>query len=126
MRCAIFVLTLALPLLALAYGFFNMYYGFVYSSIQDIVSPSLRGTTMAFYFMAMYLGGASFGSVITGNLSDRMARNAATAAGFSVITEAAKATGLQQAMFIIPVMAIALALVLYAGSRTIDGDMRRV
>jgi predicted MFS family arabinose efflux permease len=117
---------IALPLLAIAYGFFNMYYGLVYSSIQDIVSPSLRGTTMAFYFMVMYLGGASFGSLITGNLSDRMARNAATASGSSVITEAAKAIGLQQAMFILPVMAIALALVLYAGSRTIEGDMRKV
>ena len=117
---------IALPLLCLAYGFFNMYYGLVYSSIQDVVSPSLRGTTMAFYFMVMYLGGASFGSLITGNLSDRMARRAALAAGSPGITEAAKAIGLQQAMFIIPAMAIALALVLYAGSRTIEGDMQRV
>jgi predicted MFS family arabinose efflux permease len=115
-----------LPLLTLAYGFFNMYYGLVYSSIQDIVSPSLRGTTMAFYFMVMYLGGASFGPVITGNLSDRMARRAATAAGSTVVTEAAKAIGLRQAMFVIPAMAIGLALVLYAGSRTIEKDMRRV
>src|SRR4029077_12101688 len=114
---------LAIPLLALAYGFFNMYYGFVYASIQDIVPPSLRATTMAFYFMVMYLGGASFGSLITGNLSDRMARRAAIASGSPQITEAAKAIGLQQAMFIIPAMAIALALVLYAGSRTIEGDM---
>jgi predicted MFS family arabinose efflux permease len=117
---------IALPLLCLAYGFFNMYYGLVYSSIQDVVSPSLRGTTMAFYFMVMYLGGASFGSLITGNLSDRMARRAALAAGSPGITEAAKAVGLQQAMFIIPAMAIALALVLYAGSRTIEGDMAKM
>jgi hypothetical protein len=117
---------IALPLLCVAYGFFNMYYGLVYSSIQDIVSPSLRGTTMAFYFMVMYLGGASFGSLITGNLSDRMARRAALAAGSPGITEAAKAIGLQQAMFIIPAMAIALALVLYAGSRTIEGDMAKM
>jgi predicted MFS family arabinose efflux permease len=117
---------LALPLLGLAYAFFNMYYGLVYSSIQDIVSPSLRGTTMAFYFMVMYLGGASFGSLITGRLSDRMALRAAIAAGSPVITEASKAIGLQQAMLIIPAMAIALALVLYAGSRTIERDMARV
>jgi MFS family permease len=96
-----------------------MYYGFVYPSIQDIVPPSLRGTTMAFYFMVMYLGGASFGSLITGNLSDRLARRAA---GSPVLTESAKAIGLQQAMFIIPAMALALALVLYAGSRTIEKD----
>jgi predicted MFS family arabinose efflux permease len=117
---------LVLPLFTLAYCFFNMYYGLVYSSIHDVVCPSLRGTAMAFYFMVMYLGGASFGSVITGSLSDRMARRAAEAAGSSAITEAAKAIGLQQAMFIIPVMAIVLALVLYAGSRTIEADMRGV
>jgi len=117
---------IALPLLCVAYGFFNMYYGLVYSSIQDVVSPSLCGTTMAFYFMVMYLGGASFGSLITGNLSDRMARRAALAAGSPAVTEAAKAIGLQQAMFIIPAMAIALSLVLYAGSRTIEGDMSKM
>ncbi len=117
---------IVLPMFALAYCCFNTYYGLVYSSIQDIVRPSLRGTTMAFYFMLMYIGGASFGSVITGSLSDSMARRAATAAGSPVITEAAKAIGLRQAMFVIPAMAIALALVLYAGSRTIEKDMQRV
>jgi hypothetical protein len=80
---------------------------------------------MAFYFMVMYLGGASFGSVITGKLSDTMARRAAMAVGSPTVTEAFKAIGLQQAMFIIPAMAIALALVLYAGSRTIERDMAR-
>lgn len=117
---------LAVSLLTLAYCFFNMYYGLVYASIHDIVSPSLRGTTMAFYFMVMYLGGASFGPLITGNLSDRMARRAALAAGSSTVTESFKAVGLQQAMFIIPTLAIALALVLYAGSRTIAQDMESV
>jgi len=116
----------ALVLFTFAYCFFNMYYGLVYSSIHDIVSPSHRGTAIAFYFMLMYLGGASFGSVITGSLSDRMARRAALAAGSPVLTEAARAIGLQQAMYIIPALAIALAIVLYAGSRTIAGDMARV
>ena len=119
-------MALALPLFGLAYCFFNMYYGLVYSSIHDVVCPSLRATAMAFYFMVMYLGGAAFGSVITGSVSDHMARRAAEAAGSPTITEAAKAVGLQQAMFIIPATAIALALVLYAGSRTIEADMRRM
>lgn len=113
---------LALLLLSVSYGFLNMYYGLVYSSIQDIVPPSLRGTTMAVYFMAMYLCGASFGPLITGKLSDLMARRAA---GSGVITEAAKAIGLQQAMCIMPALSVALALVLYAGSRTIVRDMER-
>lgn len=115
----------SLILIAAAVGFLNMYYGFVYSSIQDIVAPGLRGTTMAVYFMAMYLCGASFGPLLTGNLSDRMARRAAAAAGSLQITEAFKAIGLQQAMFVIPVLSVALALVLYAGSRTVGADMVR-
>ena len=106
-----------------AYGLLNMYYGMVYSALQDIVVPALRGTAMAIYFMAMYLCGASFGPLITGRLSDVMARRAAMLAGSSVITEASRATGLHQAMFVIPVLSVGLALVLYAGSRTVAGDM---
>jgi MFS family permease len=78
---------------------------------------------MSIYFMAMYLCGASFGPLFTGRLSDMMARRAATMAGSSVITEGARATGLQQAMFVIPVLSVGLALVLYAGSRTVARDM---
>ena len=80
---------------------------------------------MAIYFMAMYLCGASFGPLLTGKLSDLMARRAADAAGAARITEAFKAVGLQQAMFIIPVLSLLLGIVLYCGSRTIVADMRR-
>jgi predicted MFS family arabinose efflux permease len=114
-----------IALIMLAYAALNTYYACVYSSIQDIVAPSVRATTMAIYFMAMYLCGASFGPLITGNLSDRMARQAAAAAGSAVVTEAYRAIGLGHAMLIIPVLSVALALVLYCGSRTIAGDMRR-
>ncbi len=114
-----------IALLTVAYGALNCYYGLVYSSIQDIVPPSLRGSTMALYFMLMYLCGASFGPYLTGHLSDRMARRAADAAGSPVITEAFKAIGLQQAMIMIPILAACLAAVLWAGSRTIIKDMQR-
>ncbi|MSV30305.1 MAG: MFS transporter, partial [Bryobacterales bacterium] len=87
---------------AASYGFLNMYYGLVYACIQDIVPPSLRATTMSIYFMAMYLCGASFGPVIAGSLSDRMARSAAAAAGSPVVTEAFKAVGLHDALYIVP------------------------
>lgn len=80
---------------------------------------------MSIYFMAMYLCGASFGPLLTGRLSDLMARRAADAVGAAAITETFKATGLQQAMLIIPVLAILLAIVLYCGSRTIAADMRK-
>lgn len=118
-------LWIAVALLTVAYGALNTYYGLVYSSIQDIVPPPSRGTTMAIYFMAMYLCGASFGPLITGNLSDRLARHASAAAGSAKVTEAFRAIGLQQAMLVIPVLAVALALVLYAGSRTIGSDISR-
>ena len=70
-----------------------------------------RGTAMAIYFMAMYLCGASFGPLLTGKLSDLMARRAADAAGALRVTEAFKAIGLQQAMFIIPILSLLLAVV---------------
>jgi hypothetical protein len=53
------------------------------------------------------------------------ARRAADAAGSAVITTAAKAIGLQQAMLVIPVLSVALAFVLVMGSRTILTDIAR-
>ena len=85
----------------------------------------MRGRAMAIYFLAMYLCGASFGPLLTGKLSDWMAHRAADAAGATRITEAFKAIGLQQAMFVIPVLSLLLGLVLYCGSRTIAADMRK-
>ena len=116
---------MAVLLLTIGYGLPNMYYGLVYSSIQDIVPPALRGTTMAIYFLVMYLIGASWGSIIIGKLSDNFARHAANLAGSATITEAFRAIGLQQAMLAIPVLSLALALVLWAGSKTIGKDIQR-
>ena len=113
----------AITLMCAAYGLLNTYYGMVYSAIHDIVVPALRGTAISVYFMAMYLCGASFGPVITGRLSDMMARRAAALADAGAVTEAARATGLQQAMLVIPALSVGLALVLYAGSRTVANDM---
>jgi predicted MFS family arabinose efflux permease len=111
--------------LGLMYASLSSYYGFVYSAIQDIVAPSQRAATMAIYFMAMYMCGASFGPLVTGRLSDVLAHRAAAAAGSATITEAFRAVGLQQAMLIIPVLSVALAFVLYMGSRTIVADSER-
>jgi len=115
----------AIALISLAYCSLNAYYGLVYASIQDIVGPTMRGAAMAIYFMAMYMCGASFGPLLTGSLSDMMAHRAARAAGATAVTEAFKAIGLQQAMFIIPILLLLLACVLYCGSRTIVADMRK-
>ena len=103
-----------------AYACCNSYYGLVYASIQDIVPPPLRASTMSIYFMLMYFCGASMGPLLTGALSDWRAR---VAAGTEVINSQHRAIGLQEAMLIVPVLALLLGAVLYAGSRTIATDM---
>jgi MFS family permease len=102
-----------------------MYYGLVYASIQDIVAPALRGTSMAIYFLVMYVLGASWGTLIIGKMSDLFALHAAHMAGVDKITEAFKAIGLQQALLLIPVLSFLLGAVLWVGSWTITRDLRR-
>jgi MFS family permease len=109
-----------IALLMAAYGLLQMYYGLVYAAMHDIVPASLRGAAMALYFVVTYLCGASFGPLLTGMLSDRFARLAAHGA---LITEAAKATGLHQAMFVIPVLALLLSGVLWTGARAMRGEL---
>ena len=115
----------AVVFLAVTYAALSSYYGLVYSAIQDIVAPNQRGIAMAIYSMAMYMCGASFGPLLTGHLSDRLAHRAAALAGSPVVLESFRAVGLQQAMLIIPIFSTALAGVLYMGSRTIVCDMTR-
>jgi len=115
----------SVAMLTVTFGVLNGYYGLVYAAIQDIVLPAQRASTMAIYFFGMYMSGASFGPVLTGTLSDTFARRAATAAGSSEVTEVFRAAGLQQAMLVIPVLSAVLALVLWAGSRTIGRDIAR-
>jgi MFS family permease len=114
----------ALVAIAIGYGAFNTYYGPVYASIQDIVAPNQRGLTMSVYFMAMYLCGASLGPLLTGGLSDYMARRAMHAAG-ALNPAGFRAVGLQKAMVIMPILSLALAIVLYLGSRSMNQDVER-
>jgi MFS family permease len=116
-------LLLAVVFLTLTYSLLSSYYGLVYSAIQDLVAPNQRGATMAIYFMAMYMCGASFGPLLTGRLSDLLARHAAALAGSATVNEAFRAVGLQQAMLIIPLLSVALAIVLYVGSRSMIADV---
>lgn len=105
-----------------AYLLLYAYYGTVYATIQDIIEPALRGTAMAIYFCAMYLCGAALGSVATGWLSDYCARLAASG---GEITELHKAIGLHDAMYVVPLLDAALAIVLFAASRTVTRDYLR-
>ncbi len=111
---------------ALMYG----YYSTVYSTIQDVIEPSLRGTAMALYFFAMYVLGASLGPYGTGLVSDYFTASAASAAGVTATTQQAlepfRAEGLHSAMYLIPVLGALLTLVLFAASRTVAKDTERL
>jgi MFS family permease len=102
-----------------------VYYATVYTAIQDVIEPRLRGMAVAIYFCFMYILGASMGPVGTGALSDYFARKAMTDAGASTMTEAFKAVGLHNAMYVIPILALAAALVLFMASRTMEKDVRK-
>jgi MFS family permease len=117
-RCAAWLL----PACMLLYA----YYGTVYATIQDIIEPELRGMTMAIYFCAMYCLGAMLGPVATGWVSDAFARRAADADGLTVATELHKAIGLHDAMYLVPLLNAALALVLFAASRTVTADYQKL
>jgi MFS family permease len=108
----------ALALIMPAYGLLQTYYGLVYAAINDIVAPGLRGTAMAGYLLVTYLGGAAFGPLATGMLSDFLARRVA---GASAVSETARAIGLHRAMYLVPAMALVLAAVLWMGARAERG-----
>ena len=110
----------ALGLVMPAYGLLQMYYGLVYASINDVVPAGLRGTAMAGYLLVTYLGGAAFGPLLTGMLSDHFAHQAAR----SLSVEAAKSIGLHQAMYVVPVMALLLSVALFGAAKaTREGDL---
>jgi predicted MFS family arabinose efflux permease len=113
-------------LMGLGVGVMYAYYSTVYATLQDVIEPSLRGTGMALYFLAMYVLGASLGPLGTGMASDFFTTRAAAAAGVTTFTAAAlepfRAEGLRQAMHLIPVLGALLTLVMFAGSRTVGRD----
>lgn len=140
LRAAAVALVLAAPLVVLAlqqargsywsFAFLMLpacflhyiYYSTVYASIQDIVEPARRGTAMSVYFFAFYFATA-IGLYAFGKLSDRLAANA-EAAGASLVE--GRALGLHGAMYVIPVTALILGVVLWAGSRTMASDHARM
>jgi MFS family permease len=117
-------------LMGMACASMYVYYSTVYATIQDVIEPSLRGTAMAIYFFAMYLLGASLGPYGTGLLSDVFTARAAQAAGVLSVTQQAlepfRAQGLRSAMYVIPVLSVLLALVLFAASRTVKRDVENL
>jgi MFS family permease len=117
-------------LLGASVALMYVYYAVIYSAVQDVIEPSLRGTAMALYFFAMYVMGASFGTWATGLASDFFTHRAAAAAGVAARTSQAlepfRATGLQSALELLPLLGVLLALVVWAASRTVTRDMDRL
>jgi MFS family permease len=107
-----------------------IYYATVYSAIQDVIEPALRGTAMALYFFAMYVLGASLGPVGMGFLSSYFTRQAALASGVTDTSFQAlrpfAAEGLHSALYVVPVFGVLLGLVLFAASRTVAKDMEKL
>ncbi len=122
--------TAFLILMGSASALWYFYYSTVYSTIQDVTEPASRGTAMAVYFFAMYVLGASFGPYGTGLLSDFFTKRAAQAAGITEYTQTAlepfRGEGLHSAMYVVPILGVIVALVLFAASRTVSKDIERL
>lgn len=113
-----------------------VYYATVYSTIQDVIEPSLRATAMALYFCAMYVFGGALGPTVIGRASDYFAHSAAVAANVSLegLDKAAEQTalepfrayGLNTALYALPVMSLLLAGTLFAGARTVTRDVDKL
>jgi MFS family permease len=107
-----------------------VYYAATYSTIQELVEPSLRGMAMAIYFFAMYIFGASLGPYATGFLSDMFVLDAARAAGVTATDAASlepfKGAGLLKAMYVIPIFNVLLAGCMFAASRTVGNDVAKL
>lgn len=115
--------SVALFFAAMGVGFMLMYfyYSIIYSTIQDITPPNLRGTAMSVYFMAMYILGGALGPLSIGLLSDHFTRSAAAAAGVVNFTAASlepfKAEGLRNAMYVVPLLSLLLSAVLFRAAK---------
>lgn len=98
------------------------FYTCVYTALQDVVEPRLRATAMALFFAGLYLLGGGLGPVVVGLLSDHYANAAMLAVGASEMTEAFKAVGLHDAMYLIPISLLLTMLLLLQASRGFQAD----
>jgi len=83
---------------------------------------------MSIYFLAMYLLGGALGPFVVGAISDYFTKQAASVSGVSEFSTAAlepfRAAGLHSAMYVVPVLSVLLALVLFMASRTVEKETK--
>jgi MFS family permease len=125
---------------SLLFGFGCMllytYYATVYSSIQDVIEPSLRATAMALYFCAMYALGGALGPIGIGYISEYVVHQKAAADGVELagldkpaqqkLLEPYRAAGISTAMYALPIVSFLLAGSLFAGARTVGRDVENL
>jgi MFS family permease len=117
-------------------GLLYVYYATVYSTIQDVIEPSLRATAMALYFFAMYVFGGALGPTVIGRTSDYFAQSGASAEGVVLegldkaahqkAIEPYRAQGLNSALYALPIMSLLLTGTLFAGARTVGRDVENL
>src|SRR5476651_1902119 len=117
---------LFVAIFSLGWLFAYNFYTCVYTAIQDVVEPRLRATAMALFFAGLYLLGGGLGPVVVGGLSDHFAHSAMYADGAQQMTEAYKAVGLHDAMYLIPVALFLTMLFLFQASRSFVRDAKRM
>src|SRR5262249_16872609 len=109
-----------------------VYYATVYSTIQDVIEPSLRATAMALYFCAMYAFGGALGPSVIGKTRDCLGKQAAATDSVNLDTlDAAarlpyRAYGLNTALYLLPLTSLFLAGSLFAGARTVGRDAEKL
>lgn len=109
---------------AVGWLFSYNFYTCVYTALQDVIEPRLRATAMALFFAGLYLLGGGLGPVVVGLLSDHYAQTAMLAAGAMEMTEAFKAVGLHDAMYLIPISLLLTMLLLIQASRVFPQDAK--
>lgn len=109
---------------AIGWLFSYNFYTCVYTALQDVIEPRLRATAMALFFAGLYLLGGGLGPVVVGLLSDHYAQTAMLAAGAMEMTEAFKAVGLHDAMYLIPISLLLTMLLLVQASRVFPQDAK--
>ncbi|WP_421684075.1 MFS transporter [Stutzerimonas urumqiensis] len=109
---------------AVGWLFSYNFYTCVYTAIQDVIEPRLRATAMALFFAGLYLLGGGLGPVVVGLLSDHFAEAAMLAEGANALSEAHKAVGLHDAMYLIPASLLLTMGFLLQAARSFGHDAR--
>ena len=113
-------------LFAVGWVFAYNFYTCVYTAVQDVVEPRLRATAMALFFAGLYLLGGGLGPVMVGGLSDYFAQQAMLAAGATEISEAFRAIGLHNALYLVPVAMGLTGVFLLIATRTFRRDAQHM